>query len=234
MSSPLLVPEVILLNSLQAIITKYKEEYQSKGDESTIAKLFEGVGFEKYPFKEQLIKLLALNKTKAEEIEENPRTLSLDLLYNAKRDRYPSAYITLPSETPAQMTLGMGQDSDLTLFQYDQEDPAQDQRGAFHNVLTRRFTATYNLVIVSDNANEVVLLYSFFRACLISLMVHFNISGLVNMTLSGQDLQPYSEDMSRILTRAIPIRFEYTTGSFELEGNRLIQDVEANGTPVLV
>lgn len=194
----LTIPEIIILNSFKSVLKLIRKDYRdcvTAGDntKSLLYRLLNGDEIQRYKLFEQSI---AVFITK----ESDPRHLDINLFFNAKRAPIPTLHITLPSESEKNNSMGLGEGF---------RDPIY-QGGQYIKTFNRRFTARYNLIITSDNSNEVVLLYHFFRSVLISLSPHLHLSGLENVKQGGGDIQidPTIVPIG-IFSRAIGIEFEY-------------------------
>jgi hypothetical protein len=106
-------------------------------------------------------------------------------------------------------------------------------QGSTTPVFTRRFQSTYNLVITSDNSNEVILIYHTMRALLMALIPSISIAGLENIAFGGQDVQLYSGLAPKnMYVRAITIALQYETSAPSIFPQPLFSDLTAKGTIV--
>lgn len=214
------VPEFILHDGLQKIVKFIREDYKSFSttpDKSYIVKLVKELGFERYNYDVQAVATFLAD-------EESPKHLTIDLGFNMKRETLPAIHITMPAETPGQNALGLDEGSRETYQNYtDAETPVVE---TLQSIFTRRYRSTYDIVIVSDNSNEVVMIYHIVKALLVSLSAHFTLSGLENFTFGGQDLQPYAELAPKnIFMRAIRLGLEYESSALDFEKHPLVVDI---------
>lgn len=232
------LPEIILLETLQSAIKFVRQEYADQSDktQSYLYKLLNGAIIEKYDLFTQAVQVIC-------GADDSPRLFKIDLMFNAKRDHVPSAHITLPSEMTGQGN-GMGTDEGYANYIEEAGDIGGQFNGDFGDdyaigtegtvrraVLSRRISATYNIVIMSDNTNEVVLIYHFLRAILIALIPHLHIKGLSNVSFGGQDLQPYEGLGHNLHMRAITISLQYDTFVPSIFVIEMGNDVIADGVP---
>lgn len=106
-------------------------------------------------------------------------------------------------------------------------------QGSHTPVFTRRFQSTYNIVITSDNSNEVVLIYHTMRALLIGLIPSINLAGLQNLAFGGQDVQLYSGLAPKnMYVRAITVTLQYETSAPSIFPLPMVHDIIAKGTPI--
>lgn len=190
---------------------------------SILYRLLVDNGVQRYKLFEQCVTLLINND------EHSARFLDVNLFFNAKRASIPTMHITLPSEMEKNNSLNNGE---------GYRDPVYEEaNGTYIKIFNRRFGSRYNIIFTSDNTNEVVLMYQFFKSIFISLNGHFNVSGLQNPKLGGGDIQIDPNLVPPgIFTRALSIEFEYDTegqdlfrtnvNSFVIEGILLTPVVE--------
>jgi hypothetical protein len=185
------IPEYIIHNQILRIISFLKKDLKENPQNSLLQNMTSGASFENLNFWEQ-----------AKFIFESEEEIKIDLIYNLSKDTYPNIYINSPSEATMGGGNGMGVD--------------EGYEGVF---LTRRYNATYDIVINSNNSNEVVILYHILRSLLTSLTNHLSTLGLENISISGQDLTPNSEIESQqrgFYTKVLKIYLEYETQSLNL------------------
>lgn len=162
---------------------------------SILYRLLVGNNIQRYDLFTQAITLL-INKS------DDPRYLDVNLFFNAKRASIPTIHITLPSESERNNAIGVGEGFRDTIF--------EDSNSSYIKTFNRRFSTRYNIIITSDNTNEVILLYHLIRNLLISLNAHFNAAGLENPKLGGGDIQINADIIpTNVFVRAISMEFEY-------------------------
>lgn len=199
----IVIPDLIIYDTLNSILdfirTNYREN-QSNGDttQSLLYKIFNQLRLERYLFFEQAVELLITNP-------DNPSHIVVSTSYDPNRQEYPSVHISLPSESSqsGQDTIGIGE-GDFEPILNDVNTPT-----SYRKVFTRHYHATYHIVIVSDNKNEIILLYHFFKALLISSTDHFELSFLYNLKFGGQDLRFDPSVPPGVFMRAISMDFDY-------------------------
>lgn len=201
----LLVPEFILLDTLQKAILAIRKDYNesSNPDQSWIGILLKDIGYERYEFLKQASQVFIVD-------EKDPRHLQVDLGFNMTREGAPGIHITMPSESPGQNAIGNDE---------GYQEPVFNSTGNEYNkVFTRRYKSTYDIVVTSDNSNECLLIYHVIKAILVALTIQLNIKGLQNITFSGQDLQPYADLMPKnMFVRAIRLGIEYESSTLTFE-----------------
>lgn len=219
------VPEFIIHDSLSKALDFIRKDYTAQANKSNsyLYKLLETGGFQKYKNFEQAEQVFIVDET-------HPRYLDIDLMFNMDRDGAPTIHITMPSESPGQNAIGNEEGYQEPLW----DDPSNNiVNKTYSSVFTRRYKATYDIVITSDNNNEVLLIYHVLKALLVALTGHLHLSGLENISFSGQDLQPYAElTPKNIFLRAIRLGVEYESSTLSFEKFQYALDIIFKGTAV--
>lgn len=218
------LPEFIIHHGVENALKFLREDYQQHEtagtiNESFFSKLVGDIQFQRYSYMEQGKSVFFNGK-------EHQRYLEVDLMFNMSRDGAPTIHITTPAETPGQGAIGTDEGS------YENELENEDTQ--LRSVFTRRYKGTYDIVIVSDNSGEVVFIYHVLRALLTSLIPHFHLAGLENVTFSGQDLTPYSEIVPKNFNmKAIRMNLEYETSTLSFNTNPVINGLVFSGKAVV-
>lgn len=224
------VPEFILHTTLENTLKFIREDYklfkdQNKPEQSYIHKLCFELGFQRYNYIEQAVAVFTASN-------EDNRHLTLDLMFNMTSDSPPSIHITMPSETPGQNALGMGEDSNDNFLNYQEVDNEQVS-DTVQSIFNRRYRANYDILILSDNSNEVVMLYHVVKALLVALSPQFTLLGLENITFGGQDLQAYADLAPKnLFMRAVRLGLEYNSSTLNFAKHPLITEIVFNPQPV--
>jgi hypothetical protein len=157
---------------------------------------------------------------------DDPRFLEVELIYNMQRMGPPTIYISHPGEQSGDNGLGLDQnvggviqyntDGDL----YDPEDETQEEVD-YRETYTRRYNATYQLVITSDNPDEVIMLYHILKALITTLQAsnHLQIMGLEAITLGGNDitLRAAPDSTNKMFAKAIIMNLQYDTKTIAMD-----------------
>lgn len=219
----ILIPEILIHTSLKNLIEFIREDYNtniSDPTKSLLYKLFDTNKLERYLMAEQAVSLL-ITKT------DNPRHLDINLFFNAKRAHIPTIHITLPSESEKNNAINVSEGFRDTIYNTDD---------TYNTTFNRRFVSKTNIIITSDNSNEVVLLFHLVKNLLISLNAHFNMLGLELPKLSGGDIQINQELVPiNFFTRAIGLEYEYDVEAqnlFKSEIN-VMEILGINLTPII-
>lgn len=191
------IPEFILLDTFQKSINFLRFDLQNANENTFLYKLFNTTSLQTYNFYEQLKSILARG------VDEK-RFLTIELMYNSEREEPPSIYISQPSEQQSSdNAIGMGDDSQNYKLNAD---------GSTTIELNRRYSATYDIVVSSDNSLEVVALYHLLKSLTVVLVPYLHSQGLQNIKISGQDLTQYSEIVPKAFyVKALRLQLDYST-----------------------
>lgn len=230
----LLTPEIILFNTFKAVIKAVRDDYAANVADNTKSLLYQVLynnsattndgKIQRYNLFEQAVKVFITT-------EDDLRHLDVNLFFNAKRASIPTLHITLPSEQEKNNSLGIGEGINEPLYIPDTTTPT-----AYKRTFNRRFTATTNLVITSDNTNEIVLIYHFIRSLIISLMEGLSLTGLENLKLSGGDININTDLVPQgIYSRVIGISYEYNAEGIELSQHlvNIFNNIVVNATIII-
>lgn len=213
--SEIIIPERILLTSLRSLLKLIRDDYNGQVDknDSYLYRILGTINLDRYKFFDQAKQVLIANN-------DDPRFLEIQLFFKLTRAGLPTIHITLPNENS-----GLG---GLNIDENFQEQEISDDGLSYRPVYSRRFDTTYNLVITSDNTNEVVLIYHFLRAMLIPLFDHLNASGLEQCRISGSDLNLSHILPPNIFVRAINLSFSYDVNVAKLFDSTVINSLIFN------
>jgi hypothetical protein len=223
----IVLPEIVLLETLNSALKFVRTDYAAASDKtkSYLYLLMSGTYLEKYKLFEQAVGIIMAPKS-------DPRYFTIDLMFNMTKNTIPSAYINLPSEATAggMNAIGSGEDG------YDQltieGDSTSHTLGSSRAVLERTKQAAYNLVIVSDNPNEVVLLYHFLNSLLVACVPHLHFKGLLNISLGGNDINPYPDLANQLYMRQVSISLQYTTRTPSIFTHEMVNDIDVYGSGI--
>jgi hypothetical protein len=214
-----IVPEIILFNAIQGSLQLIKNDWDATANK-TQSLLYSILGtnqLQKYNLYEQAQAVFLAKK-------DSPRALDVNMFFNANRAAIPTIHITLPSETLS--TNGLGTDEGFI--------PADQTAQTYNFPFTRRFRTKYNIIITSDNTNEVICIYHMLRACFIGLIPYFSVTGLEDPKLNGGDIQLNSSLVPpHVFMRAIGIEFDYEVSVPQLQSNPLTKDLIANFATII-
>lgn len=214
----MIVTEVIVFDTLQAIFKIVKDDYINSSDEkdTILYQLFARdenelpIAFNSFNFYEQ---------AKATFLEKN---IQINLGYNLEVAAMGSIHILLPSETGQPLAIGADQG-----YQGHVLNQVQDKWKAIY---TQRFNASYNLLITSDNAFECLLIYNLLKSSFLALNAQLEFAGLRLPKIQGQELQFQSDLVPpTIFHRSLILNFEYELNVPDFFYRKLIKNFKITG-----
>lgn len=227
------IPEFVLFDIVTKALKFLREDYALQTDKSTtfLSRVLAGNSIERYDLATQAKQVFIDNDI------DNPRFLGVQLMFNMEREGLPTVHITLPSEQTQTGGNGIGSDEgyleDIIIEEIVDSDDNVTTPYRRNSVYTRRFQSTYNIVITSDNSNEVILIYHTIRALLIALIPSISLSGLENVAFGGQDVQLYAGLANKnMYVRAIAVTLQYETSAPSVFDNKAFKDIFATGTVI--
>jgi len=199
---PLVIPDIILVDTLNLALNAIRTDYANKliegrVDESLLYLLLNGNSIGNYNLLENAIKIFITTP-------QNPKHFDVKGSFDHNSPSAPQVYVTLPSENSKDDELSIGEGANDELI-YPRDSEADQYRKQY----MRRWIATYNVVIVCDNKNEMAVIYNVFKSLIIACIEHFSFEGLNNMKIGGQDLRMRDNIPDKTFHRAITISFEY-------------------------
>lgn len=176
--SAILLPEVVIYNTLESIVKMLKKDLTEKDEEDTILYRLLGVDDEGKPLKMNLYNFFK----QAKKILLTPENLNVNFGYNQETAKQISLHIILPSEQ-GKSSIG-GDEGYLTeesLNSYGEKESVREQ-------FTSVFDCTYQIMITGYNQTEVNLVYNILKSMLLMLYEHLELMGLRTPTISGNDI----------------------------------------------
>lgn len=213
----LTVPEDIIIDSIESVFKVIRQDYNNQSDKknSLLYKIVQDNQLDRYNFFDQAKKVFITTP-------EDPRHLKIYRYFNWEHIKPPSVHLTLPQETPS------GNAIDMQSFGGDGDLNFDEDNGAYNEYVSRGFETTFQFVIIEDNTAELTLLYHTLKMLIASLQVHFENSGLRNIRISGNDIQPKPTGGQQIYMRAINMQFVYSQDSPNLLQNSYITQLFFN------
>lgn len=203
----LILPEIILLDAYKKALKYIRNNYND--NLADVTKSFLGIilgnsnAIQRYNLLDQSKKVFITT-------ENDPRNLDVNLFFNASRASVPTIHITNPSDTLITNALSISEGYQDPIF--------DDVEQTFQTVFNRKFRAKYNIVLTSDNTNEILLMYNVIRSITISMMEHLELSGLQNIKISGADINLKSDIIPiNVFIKAIGLEFEYDVVALKLD-----------------
>lgn len=136
----------------------------------------------------------------AVKIFSNMKNLSVNFGYNFEVAKIISFHIILPSEQPSGISIGEDEG-------YQTEE---DSSGNVQLKFCQMFSSNYQIMITSDNASEVNVVYHIYKSLFVALVPHFSLKGLLNPKFSGNDIVFQDDQMPMgIFHKVLNISFDY-------------------------
>jgi hypothetical protein len=169
----MIIPEIILYNTIKAAIKLVGDDWRSEiptKNDSILYKMFHSddnanlIKLETFDYYTQATNLFTRRA-------ESQRQISINIGYNMERKNSPTIHILLPRETKGRIdSLG------------NSEDNVTSNIGTQVQRYTKEtsHSATFILMITSDNTMEVLLIYYFLKSILTYLTDHLELNGLMN------------------------------------------------------
>lgn len=187
----MIVPEILLKLAIEAIIKYVRQDFNNCADEkdSLLYLMFEGNTYGTFDFFQQVKELMITRG------DEGDRAISVNLMFNPDRVTIPTIHITIPTDSAKDNSIGVDPDTD--------EDTGI-------RTYSRRFQASYMIIITSTTPIEVIILYYFIRNMLITIFDTLSLAGLDNIQIGGQDLRLASSAIpSGVFSKSITISADY-------------------------
>lgn len=218
-----IIPEFTILEAINIGLKYIRQDLEDNAstiEQSYLHRILKGQSIERYNFFDQAKTLLTRE-------EDDPRLLSVDLMYNMNFDKIPSIYVTLSGEQHGQNNIAVEQESEVLFNGEDIDNPT-----TYNSVYTRRKQANYSIYITSDNSNEVNLLYHIIDCLILSMTTHLSLKGLYNLTQGGQDVQIDSDKIPKhIFIKALSLGMQYQRSAPDFRQVPVITQMMCQGTP---
>lgn len=202
--SGILLPEVVLYNTLKAIVRLLREDLKENAteDEKTILYKILGIDEEGEPIKMNLYNYFV----QAKKMILTPQNLSVNFGYNQEVAKIISLHILLPSE---QGEATIGEDEGYI----EEEIIEGDEKVVTQPYFTQTYNCTYQIMITSNNSSEVNVVYNILKSMLLMLVPNLELMGIRIPTLSGNDIM-MQDDLT-----PIPIFHKVLNLTFKYEHN---------------
>lgn len=173
------IPEQILKDILEEILAFVKEDYEENNvteTESLLYWIFGGYQKDgKLNYFQEAKKLFLRD-------DSHPNKIKIRQYFDTTKANLPTIHINLPSEK-GRFIDGLGVDKGY-------EDTVTSNGGTkIQEVNTRSFRTVQGIIFTSSNHLEISLMYTLFKATLISLLDIIDLVGFKDPVLGGQDLQ---------------------------------------------
>ncbi len=209
------IPEIQMYNLIRGLLILARTEYEkwntTDGTEAVtdntkilLYQMFNGLTLEKSNYYDQVISLITRK-------DSDPRALAVRYYFDAKRAKVPTIHITLPSE-------GNGPTDGIGVSPENAEIGSWVDEGSLgvgsdlrRESVGRSFSTQIQVIITSDNHQEVTLIYHMMKSLLISAFDSISLTGLQNPKVSGRELQINESVANTLFMRSIVIDSHYET-----------------------
>lgn len=158
----------------------------------------------------------------ADTFGDEKRPIEILIGYSAERNKFPVICIMLPNEENSPKQVGTTTGTHNFFFNNETADMHQHTS-----------QCTYNLLITSDNENEVLMLYHFFKTLMIAGIEQFHFQGLQNVYVTGRDVTLDFELIPMLsYHRSVSMTFHYENTHPELVRQNPATALNFIGTPV--
>ncbi len=211
---PLIMPEQILFDFIKEMFSVVKQDYERNSHEPNktfLYQIFNPIKIGQYDLYNNAVRLITAP-------DNDPRKIQVRLFFDESLSKFPAIHIVLPGENSEPGGLG---------FDRGYVDEIVDEReNTYSDVLSRRFSSKYDLVIHSDNMIEVVLLYHLLRSMLISGFAALLNTGLEDLRFSGTEVSLYRDIVPQgHFMRVLSLSFSYESVVPEIDDVPIIQKI---------
>lgn len=172
------IPELELVGIITRGMSALREDYEEKQDKSKslIAKLYEGVIFEKYNLYEEAIALFITNMKNTQGTSN--RKISVKSYFDRNIRKVPAIHCAAPSEEEVMMAIGSGFGETNYL---EGEDIVENRR--------KSYQSRHVIFFTSDNHIEVQLMYFTIKFLLVSIFDEYSLTTFQNPKITGNELR---------------------------------------------
>ena len=224
--SGIVIPEIIIYNTLETIKTILKKNITDNAATPEKSILYRMLALDSLG---QAIKINNYNYfEQAKKIFSKDHFLSVNFGYNFDVAKDLSLHIMLPSESAVDSSLGT--DSGYIIDEEVQDDGAGNLTVSEIDTLTQMFESNYQIMITSNNSNEVNITYNILKGMLIILLPHLEVLGLKIPKLSGNDIMMQDDLIPvPVFHKVLNLSFKYEITVDELVSKEVIKSFVFEG-----
>lgn len=213
----IIMPEVIIYNALESIISCVRKDLSEKEkDDDTMLYRLLGEDIDGKPMKMNRWNFFK----QAKSIFKDEQNLSVNFGYNFEVAKIISLHIILPSEEAAESAIGQDEG-------YGDEI---DENGNLNRFFTQNFRSNYQIMITSNNSSEVLTVYHILKSMLLMIFPHLELMGLRLNKISGNDVLFRDEMMPNgIFHKVINLSFNYELKVPQSVTNEIIKNIVFEG-----
>ncbi len=215
----IVIPENIFLNYVEGVLNHLYIDIQNSGsaEDTILYGIFGDLEFKRIKYFDHAKKVFDRSNS-------NPRRISIKLSFDTDFSSPPIVYITTGKDDHKYSPIG----------HYDGSEDLRTNGGLINRqILSTRISGETNIVIVSDNLEEMLIIYHSLRAMLLASIPTLVLSGIQEPNFGGNDVMLNEEMIPKnIFIRTISVRYEYeiSVPSFAF-GLGVITGLTSNGTP---
>jgi len=215
----ILIPELVIYQTLENITKYIRDDLKANEADETKSFLYRLLGLDDdgNPMKMNRYNYFV----QAKKIFNSVQNLNVNFGYNFEVAKIISFHIILPSEQPSSIPLGEDEGYQTEI----------DEEGNTQLKFCQMFSSTYQIMITSDNSNEVNIVYHIYKSLLITLVPHLSLKGLLNPKLSGNDIVFQDDQMPMgIFHKVLNLSFDYELVVPQLLISDLVKTIHFEGT----
>lgn len=199
------IPEILIINTLNQCLSIIRDNHNNAVDSgheerSLLYLLFNTAVLGKYDLYANAKQLLLTTP-------ESPLHLEVRLGYDhTSAFQGPSIFLMTSSENDRNNSTQIGE-GDFDELKFEGDDISDQD--LYIKQYTRRYLTTCQVVFVTQNRNELSVLYTLFKSIITSCINHLAVQGVENLKIGGQDLRLNTSVPERIFSKSITLSFEY-------------------------
>ncbi len=217
----ILIPEIIIYDTLNSVFSIIKSDFDSKIDktETMLYRYFkeddfnQNIEFETFNYYDQAVDLFTVKDP-----------IQINLGYNMETSNQACIHILLPNESGRPFALGGDENYQDPIITTDNGVDSSNPK------YTNTFDSVYQLMITSENTLEVLIIYAFLKGALTSLHAHLDLYGLRDPKFGGQDVNIQADLVpTHIFHRSFTLSFFHEITVPDIFSKELIRNFAATG-----
>ena len=212
---PVTVPSLVIYKYIYSLVKTVRDNYVSKQatpEDTYLWQIFGGMSFANVDYFNEAVDLLT--RTPA-----HPKHFVVRLSFDRDRAQLPTAHVTMAEDRVNLMGIGSSESA------YINSEGEPDAR------FQRFFDFLVEIVVTSDNKNEIIIIYELIKAFIPTLSVCFAEDGVYNVKTSGKDVVLKSDLVPKnLFMRTLQLTGHYSSITPSLDKQPgFIKDIFANG-----
>lgn len=216
----LLIPEIIIQDAVNSILASIVANWDLNVDKTNTAlyRMLNGNVHGNYDYYEQAQSVFLKN-------DSNQRKIQVKSSYPTDKSEFPCIVINNSSRsTEGVNSIGFGEGVGSPIF--------DDINQTYATNTSRSFGSTYSILILSDNKNEVNLIYYVLEAFLVvkEIFEHLTLCGLENLKISGREMLRLPDEIPvNAFVKSLQLTFFSTQVVDQLTANSMLQNLKFGG-----